>query len=311
MLSVGAISELPLSSDQDGAAAQNLTASLFTNNNTFYTHTVTATYSLVASRYDNQNTFYTPTVTATYSLIAARFDNTNTLYGPSVTSSITLTANRYDNTNVFYDVTVTAGAINLLPSLYENQNTFYAAVVTQEGGPQFILPDLYANTNVFYAPTVDVGVVTLLPDRFNNQNVFYLPTVTGGEVAPVAEGGGSGSGKRRRKRKVYIERDGRVYVFANEYDAQAWSQANKPQKKKKRAKVVELKSNPVDVIDIEKVKQLAEEYGKTTELMPMIDMRQFDDMFYLYQNMLNLRIQSQKRMADEEDEDILILLLAA
>lgn len=160
------------------SATYSLTAARFDNTSTFYGQTAAASNTLTPARFDNTNTFYGATVAASNTVTPDRYDNANAFYAPTVTSSVTLVAARFDNDNAFYGPTVTAGTVTLLPELYENTSVFYAPIVTQQGGPQFVVPDLYVNTNAFYAPTVSAGAIELLPPLVANDNTFYAPEVT-------------------------------------------------------------------------------------------------------------------------------------
>jgi len=360
----GLITETPAAYTNDlgdlqaGGATQNLTAALYTNNNTFYGPTVTTAYSLTAARYDNEQTFYAPTVTstyaltatrydnaqtfydhvvtATYALTAARYDNEQTFYAATVTSSITLTAARFDNNNTFYDATVERGAVDIAPDLFENQNTFYDAIVTQEGGPQFLVPDRFDNVSEFYAATVSAGAVDLLPPLYENeqtfyeaevtqdsgeqfiepeilvnQNVFYIHSITGGSQ-PVVEGGGKGSGKKRKKR-VYVERDGKIYIFANEYQAAAFIQSeeqDKPKDKKAAKKAPELVTQPLEKIDVGSVKELADKYSKQQYFTDLLNKNDYDQLVYQYRLLLTLETQA-RLIESQDEEEIAILLMAA
>ena len=57
-----------------------LQPALYTNTNTFYSATVSATYTLAPALYTNPNTFYSATVAATYTLAPALYVNTNTFF---------------------------------------------------------------------------------------------------------------------------------------------------------------------------------------------------------------------------------------
>lgn len=130
--------------------AQELTPSLYTNTNTFYTHTVSAgsaDQTLSPSLYTNANTFYAHIVSAG------------------------------------------SGDQTLLPALYANPNTFYTHAISVGSGDQTLTPSLYQNQNTFYAHTVSVGAgvgpQTLTPSLYANQNIFWSPTVSGGIVQPT------------------------------------------------------------------------------------------------------------------------------
>jgi hypothetical protein len=287
MFGINAFAESPFSAlPEVGDAGQNLLPARYDNTNIFYGQTVAANYALTASRFDNTNTFYGPTVSATYALTAARYNNAQTFYGPTVNASNTLTAARYDNENSFYAPTVTRGVVNLTPDLYENQNAFYSAIITQEGGPQH-----------------------LLADRFDNANVFYLHSIKDTQT-DVVEGGGKGS-SGRKKRRAYIERNGQVYVFADESQAEAWSRANQESTpKKKRGKVSELVSAPLDRIDIGSAVTLAGKYNQQLSLNQLIDANNYEALVSQYRSLIAM--ESRARLAEAEDEeDIAILLMAA
>lgn len=138
-----------------GSGTQTLTPDLFTNNNTFYTHTVTTgAVTLTPDLVTNTNSFYTPTVSSSYTVTPDLFTNTNTFYTPVVTNLSTL-----------------------YPDLFTNSQTFYTHVVTGGGG-QTLEPELFSNSATFYGPTITVGSVTLTASLFTNTNDIYTHTVT-------------------------------------------------------------------------------------------------------------------------------------
>jgi hypothetical protein len=136
---------------------------LFTNGQTFYTHTLSqgaGGQTLTATRFDNAQTFYAATVVpGLVTLTAARFDNAQTFYSATISQGAgpqTLTASRFDNAPTFYSHTLTRGAVNLAPGLFTNTNSFYTATITQ--GPAILLAPLVVNTNTFYFHTLTGGV---------------------------------------------------------------------------------------------------------------------------------------------------------
>jgi hypothetical protein len=331
MFGISAFSESPFSSlPEVGDAGQNLQPARYDNTNTFYGPTVTATYALTASRFENTNTFYGPTASATYALTAARYDNAQTFYGPTVNASNTLTAARYDNAQTFYGPVVTT-AYNLTAERYNNEQTFYAPVVassyaltavrydnenalyapTVTRSAVNLTPDLYENQNAFYSAiiTQEGGPQHLVADRFDNANVFYLHSIKDTQTN-VVEGGGKGS-SGRKKRRAYLERNGQVYVFADESQAEAWSRANQESTpKKKRGKVSELVSAPLDRIDIGSAVELAGKYNQQFSLNQLIDANNYEALVSQYRSLIAM--ESRARLADADDEeDIAILLMAA
>jgi hypothetical protein len=146
-------------------------------------------------------------------------------------------------------------------------------------------------------------------NAFQIAKVIPFPT-------PKEEGGGKGSGKRRKKpKRVYVERDGKIYVFADEGQAQAWVQAVEqqqvePKKAKARKEAKELISPPIDKIEIGSAKELAEKYGKQPLITELIRSKEYDELVYQYKMLFAL--ETAARFAElQEEEEITILLMAA
>jgi len=130
--------------------------------------------------------------------------------------------------------------------------------------------------------------------------------------ALLPEGGGKGSGKKRKKR-IYVERQGKIYIFADEYQASAFVEAQaeaKPKKKSVAKKAQELISQPLEKIDVGNVQELAEKYSKKQYFTDLLKQSDYDELVYQYRLLLTL--ESRARIAEaQEEEDIAILLMAA
>lgn len=162
------------------ASGQTLTPSLFTNSNSFFTHTVApGAVALTPSLFSNSNSFFTQTVTpGAVALTPSLYTNSNTFFTQTVSASYTITPSLFTNSNSFFTHTVTAGAVNLAPSLFTNTNTFYSPTVSLASGTQNLAPSIFTNSNSFFTPTVAPGAVSLAPALFTNTNTFFAPTVT-------------------------------------------------------------------------------------------------------------------------------------
>lgn len=137
---------------------QNLTATLFTNSQTFGTSVVTSRYTLSPTLFTNGQTFGTPVVTSTYTLSPTLFTNTNQVYPPSVLSRYTLTATKFDNTSTFSTPVVTT-RYELTAGLFTNSNTIYVPTVRSV---YTVYPSLLVNKTgdagvgqEFFSPYVD------------------------------------------------------------------------------------------------------------------------------------------------------------
>lgn len=149
-----------------GGSPQDLTPSLFTNTQTFYAPTVTATYSLLPGLLDSQPSFFAPAVTVgAVDLAPSLLTNSQTFYAPTVS--------------------LDGAAQNLDPPLLDASASIFAPVVSSSYG---LSPWLLTNGQTFYAPAVSVGAVTLSPPLLTNSQTFYAATITGGAVITRAQG---------------------------------------------------------------------------------------------------------------------------
>lgn len=95
---------------QGSVATTTLYPSLVTNNQTFFSPTITTgAVTLSPSLYTNTQTFYSATITVSYTLQPSLFNNIQTFYSPTVSQ---------------------AGVQSLFPSLFTNNNVFYGPTVT-------------------------------------------------------------------------------------------------------------------------------------------------------------------------------------
>ena len=164
-----------------GAGPQDLYPNLFTNDQTFYSHTLSqsgGTQTLTHSLYTNDQTFYTHTLSATKTLTPSLYTNSQDFYGPTLSATKALTATLHTNSSTFYGPSISAGTVTLTPGLFTNSQSFYAPVVQLDGGPQYIAPDLYTGSQTFYGATVQPGAVAITPSLYNNSQTFYSLTVT-------------------------------------------------------------------------------------------------------------------------------------
>lgn len=147
-----------------GAAAQTVNPSLYTNNQSFYAPTITATVTVSPSLLTNNQTFYAPTATP---------------------GALTVSPSLLTNNQTFYAPTATPGAVTLQPSLVTNNQTFYAPSVGQGGA--VVYPSLFTNTNIFFA----AEAINEYPDP--SQVEFGVKYGPGGTLVGTLTGGGGSS----------------------------------------------------------------------------------------------------------------------
>lgn len=211
---------------ETAGATQDLTPSLYTNTNQFFTPTVSQVapaQDLTPALYTNTSSFFSATADAANTLAAVRYDNISVFYAPSITQigpDQTLTAARYDSLNLFYSTSLvqSGGTQGLIPALFTNTQNFYAPTVT----PTSVLaPSLFTNSQTFYGPSAtNINIIappmfadsdfifppvislagepqTLTASLFINTNTFFTPTVVDPPAQPIL---GSGSIVRPRKK---------------------------------------------------------------------------------------------------------------
>lgn len=106
------------------------------------------------------------------------YTNSSTFYSHTLApGAVTVTPSLYNNDQTFYGLTLTTSK-TLTATLYTNDQTFFGPVVTQDGGPQYVAPNLFENTQSYFAHTVSVGQVQLYPVLLDNAQAFYAATIS-------------------------------------------------------------------------------------------------------------------------------------
>lgn len=114
----------------------------------------------------------------------------------------------------------------------------------------------------------------------------------------------SGGGFSRKKR-VYIEKDGQIFVFKSAADAALWLDAQKPQEgtKKPNSKKKKRTPKPVQVIRIDALKTAIKRIQTDYTIQ---DLERFKD-----EEMWGILLSLQAKLEQwQEDEDLIILLMA-
>jgi len=134
-------------------------------------------------------------------------------------------------------------------------------------------------------------------------------------------GGVTGSRKKKkpqvkaRQRRFFIEHKGEILIFANAEQAQAWTLAQQQLSKsvKKRKKISLPIAEPLEKLDISQIKDVAEKYNKTTSVNKLLESGSYAKIVTLYETIIqqDFYIQSlQRRIEDQDEEDIAMLLMA-
>lgn len=155
------------------SSSQDLTATLVTNDNSFGTHTVSATADVIPTLVSNTNTFGVPVVTTVAAVTTTLVSNSNTFGTPSVSNSNSVTTTLVTNSNTFGTPSISV-TNTLIPTLVGDSNTFGTPTVTATVG---ISPTVVTNSNTFYTPTISL-TTTLSATVVTNSNSFYTPVVT-------------------------------------------------------------------------------------------------------------------------------------
>lgn len=184
----------------DGAAAQGLTPSLFTNSQTFNAQAIAASYGLAPALTSFGETFYAPTVAAgAIDLAPSLLTNSQTFaattvsgVGPSqdltpslvnntqgfptsaLATSISIEAPLHSNAANFPSPTVEPGAVDLTPPAYQNEQTFPSASISQAAT---ISPSLVANAQSFPSASVVSGEVSLVPALITTSQEIFAPSI--------------------------------------------------------------------------------------------------------------------------------------
>ncbi len=131
-------------------------------------------------------------------------------------------------------------------------------------------------------------------------------------AAPAGDGGGDGygtskSGKRpqRQSKMVYIEREGKILVFASAAQADAWVEANKPAAPTtKRAKKPKSIPKPQEVVDTRTLQAEFKIFQPAEDLQRLLAKNQLSRVLEIHN-----RIKMQQLQDDEDDIEVLLMMV--
>jgi energy-converting hydrogenase Eha subunit A len=159
-----------------GSGAQDLTPSLFTNSQTYYTHVITTgVVDLTPDLFTNAQVFYTPLITI--DITPDLFTNTNTFFTPIVAvGAVNLTPSLFTNSQIFHTPVITTGVVDVSPDdVFTNAQTYYTHVITMTVD---LTPSLFTNSQTYYTHVITVGAVDLTPDLFTNSQTYFTHVVS-------------------------------------------------------------------------------------------------------------------------------------
>jgi hypothetical protein len=143
------------------------------------------------------------------------------------------------------------------------------------------------------------------------RNAFQIVT----QVVSAITGGGISKKARKQARRYYVEYNNEILVFANAELASNWLEVQKQAKQATKAKikkrVKELKVEPpLEAIDLTAVKNIAERYGKVSNVNELLQQDNFADVVTYYKDLLKLQLEVIVQRARDEEDEIEMLLLA-
>lgn len=106
--------------------------------------------NLSASLFTDPDTFYAAALQSSITLSPALYTDLDAFYGASVSASIGLSPALFTDADTFYAHTATAGAVTLSPALFTDPDTFYAATLLQ-ASPQTLTASLFVDPDTFYS----------------------------------------------------------------------------------------------------------------------------------------------------------------
>ena len=214
---------LSVSIPMTGGGGQTLTATIYSDGDTFGAASITTgAVGLAPTLFADADSFGAAAVTrGAVSLAPTIYADGDTFGAATVGSgAVTLTATILTDGDTFGSPTVTRGAVTLTPGLYTDADTFGAATISLGGAAQELTATAFSDADAFGAASITTGAVTLVAlvysdaDSFGAavisnigggaQNLtatlfadgdsFGAAVVTGGEpVAPAGSPGGGGT----------------------------------------------------------------------------------------------------------------------
>ena len=235
---------LSVSIPMTGGGGQTLTATIYSDGDTFGAASITTgAVGLAPTLFADADSFGAAAVTrGAVSLAPTIYADGDTFGAATVGSgAVTLTATILTDGDTFGSPTVTRGAVTLTPGLYTDADTFGAATIAV--GAVTLTATAYIDPDSFGAAVISNiggGAQNLTATLFADGDSFGAAVVTGGEpVAPAGSPGGGGTVAKapdpiRPNRRAQVREDLEDQLDKAQRVDEPVIEAPKPVKKPKR-----------------------------------------------------------------------------
>jgi hypothetical protein len=278
-----------------GVGAVNLSPTLYADDDTFYTQTVaTGAVDLAPSLFTSSQTYFTQTVEqAAQDLAPELFADDDTFYTQTVTvGAVNLAPSLFEDGETFYTQAVGVGAVNLSPTLFEDPDTFYAQTVTVIE-PQALESELFANDNTFHAATVSVGAAPAygrIGSSRKHRERGHEPRITEEFIRELRQAREAREAAERAKEAAERREVTKVRTEANKTAALARKQAPDPTWKELQEAATALsRANKQSAKTVQRLADAVIQKARAVER----------------------KIEQQRKIQEDEDDLITVLLLAA
>ncbi len=133
--------------------------------------------SILPPLYVDSDSFFSPSISATYSLLPPFIGDTDFFYGPVVVSGSLLSPELYVDADAFYAPTVTPGAVTLLPSHVTDDEEVIIPIVGVQSQPVQLFPPHILSDDVIHQSTVTSEGADLPPTLVVDDDTFYPPSI--------------------------------------------------------------------------------------------------------------------------------------
>lgn len=282
----------------------NLSASLFTDPDTFYSATLQSSTPLSPTLFTDADTFYSAVLSADgalQALTASLFTDPDTFYAAALQSSITLSPALYTDLDAFYGASVSA-SIGLSPALFTDADTFYAHTAT--AGAVTLSPALFTDPDTFYAATLlQASPQTLTASLFVDPDTFYS----------TADNTANTFSQEVAFRRFYMRKGKKLLMFDSVSEAEAYAKAEtiadeaiaKAQKtsrlarKRIRTRIL-ADTLPAQTIDTDWLAEMMQRFAMNADLPALLAEQEYNKVMEIY---------ALAKAALDEEDDIEMLLM--
>jgi hypothetical protein len=158
-----------------GPSTQNIDGALYTDPDSFFASTLTATYAITGALYSDADTLHSATISASYTISGVRFDDPDTFFTSITTATYAITGGLFTDDDTFFaaNISQAGGAQNITGALYSDSDSFFTSVFSTSYA---VSGTLYSDGDTFFVSVIS-SAYNITASLYSDADTFFASSI--------------------------------------------------------------------------------------------------------------------------------------